>query len=379
MKALLAQQARRPEWERTHGAGLLLAEAIVSVGNGLHSRAPALLALLLKEDLLTATAAPSAGSSAGSKAAQSARKGGSGGAGSGGDGDAAVAGSAQGAPGASAIPQEVLRARATSVASAALQRLLPHLRRGKCAELWAALLAECNRRLAAALAAASGAAASSSSGGALPAARSAARMVGLIAEVVAFVRGSRVEDFKPVFEIAKQATRLLGQLQSDSVSGVPATSGATAGAAASTRDEPTTAQEEASEEPYLDASLSEAALQLVLHTTLSHLRAIGASEGMGAVVRAAPGWSPLFALAPTPELVPFAAALMAPPSRPDALRIFAPQLLGCLGHALLEEGGEAAAAALPLMIDACTMLQPQASEHLVTHGRSLWHGYNSMF
>jgi hypothetical protein len=37
---------------RTHGAGLLLGEALLSVNHTLHSKAPHLLQLLLSEDLL---------------------------------------------------------------------------------------------------------------------------------------------------------------------------------------------------------------------------------------------------------------------------------------------------------------------------------------
>ncbi len=46
------EHALRPSEERAHGAGLLLAESIVGVGNGLHSKAAVLLPLLLREDVL---------------------------------------------------------------------------------------------------------------------------------------------------------------------------------------------------------------------------------------------------------------------------------------------------------------------------------------
>jgi hypothetical protein len=51
-RSLLAEQAVRPCAERTHGAGLLLAEAVLGPSHGLHSRAPAVLRLLLQEDVL---------------------------------------------------------------------------------------------------------------------------------------------------------------------------------------------------------------------------------------------------------------------------------------------------------------------------------------
>ncbi len=52
VRSLLAEQAVRPGPERTHGAGLLLAEAVTGPSHGLHSRAPAVLRLAMAEDLL---------------------------------------------------------------------------------------------------------------------------------------------------------------------------------------------------------------------------------------------------------------------------------------------------------------------------------------
>jgi hypothetical protein len=52
VRSLLAEHAARPAPERTHGAGLLLAEAVLGPSHGLHSRAPAVLRLALAEDLL---------------------------------------------------------------------------------------------------------------------------------------------------------------------------------------------------------------------------------------------------------------------------------------------------------------------------------------
>lgn len=51
-RALLAEHAIRPTPAREHGAGLLIAESVLSVSHGLHSRAPSVLALLLQDGLL---------------------------------------------------------------------------------------------------------------------------------------------------------------------------------------------------------------------------------------------------------------------------------------------------------------------------------------
>ena len=43
----------RPSDARTHGAGLLLAESLIGISHGLHSRAAALIPLMLQEDILS--------------------------------------------------------------------------------------------------------------------------------------------------------------------------------------------------------------------------------------------------------------------------------------------------------------------------------------
>ena len=43
----------RPSEARTHGAGLLLAESLIGINHRLHSRAAAVVPLMLQEDILT--------------------------------------------------------------------------------------------------------------------------------------------------------------------------------------------------------------------------------------------------------------------------------------------------------------------------------------
>ena len=52
---VLAEQVMNPSEARTHGAGLLLAESLIGINHGLHSRAAALLPLMLQEDTLVTT------------------------------------------------------------------------------------------------------------------------------------------------------------------------------------------------------------------------------------------------------------------------------------------------------------------------------------
>ena len=48
-----AEQVMRPTEARTHGAGLLLAESLIGINHRLHSRAAAVVPLMLQEDVLT--------------------------------------------------------------------------------------------------------------------------------------------------------------------------------------------------------------------------------------------------------------------------------------------------------------------------------------
>lgn len=140
VRSLLAEQARQPVWERSQGAGLLLAESIISVAHGLHSRAAGVLKLMMQEDLLTVNhlVRPAAGEGSDPQAATAALGNGEVAAASAaGSNVASPAGEAAEASAAAAattagLSQEVLRARATAVCSAAMQRILEHLRRGKC-------------------------------------------------------------------------------------------------------------------------------------------------------------------------------------------------------------------------------------------------------
>ncbi len=53
VRALLAEHALQPSYERTDGAGLLLAETVLGVSHGLHSRVGVVLGLVFMEDILT--------------------------------------------------------------------------------------------------------------------------------------------------------------------------------------------------------------------------------------------------------------------------------------------------------------------------------------
>ena len=53
MVAAHAEQALKPSEAQTHGAGMLLAESLIGINHGLHSRAAAVVPLMLQEDILS--------------------------------------------------------------------------------------------------------------------------------------------------------------------------------------------------------------------------------------------------------------------------------------------------------------------------------------
>ncbi|GIL90427.1 hypothetical protein Vretifemale_18037, partial [Volvox reticuliferus] len=377
VRAVLAEQAVRPTPERTDGAGLVLAEAVLGVSHGLHSRAQQVLQLLLKEDLLQPSDlrhAPASSSKEAKTAAMETE--------TGADGTAVM------------VSQERLRARAVAVARVALARLLDHLRPGKGGEFWKALLTETHTRLQSfeIVAAAAGPSADIDA-----AARSLARMLVLVSEAVGYFRGSRVESYKPLME-------LLGRLMQPAV-WLPSTRAAAAAGSdcdgsggsgsspgnsspdispiASPRPVPAAAlpalgfdDGDDDDGDLYDVSLSYAVLDLVRCVVYGNLKAVGASDGPEALVGCAASWSPCFSRPPAAEALLFVKSLMVPPASIEITRIFSAQMMGCLGRFIIQkqqpsqqqlgakqqqqqhDDEDAAGSALLLLRDLCDLLQP---------------------
>ena len=264
------------------------------------------------------------------------------------------------------LSTEMVQARVTAAASQCLAQLADFARRGKCGELWEAVLSEVGSRLstlqqataaaaaasttaapatagkarkgskAAAAAAAAAGARSAQSAAVAEARRSAARGLSLLCQLLEYYRGSRVEDYRPMFALA---ARLIGldiwgpQAAASSPSEQQAP-GREAGDGAEEGETP----DEHDFRVYLDPSLTEQALRLLCALVYSHAKVVGASEGPAAVARAAPVWSAVFSKASRREVLPFVRALISPPSGQELARLFGPQMLGAVGRCLLEGG-----------------------------------------
>ncbi|KAL0018407.1 hypothetical protein WJX79_009395 [Trebouxia sp. C0005] len=328
---LLAEQALQPSSERVDGAGRLLAAAVKGIGNGLHSRAAALLQCLLREDVLT----PSHFTTH------------------------------QGLNHTSAHTNQSLRANAAAVTSIALEHLLQHLRRGKTQVLWDCVLSEAYTRIESCLGAGSSSAATFSS---------AARTTSHIAQCVEFFRGSRVESYQPLFRLtSKLASPALLTHAQTAPSACPATVSsrkAHTASEAGLADAP--AADETAEapkavlideiEPFWAPSLSNEALRVLLAIVSGHEQEIGASVGLVALQKEAQSWSMLFSLPPIKEVLPCICSLIRPPiGGPEAAHIFGPQLMAAVGRAILSGDAQLEQLGMPLLVELCMALRPEGS------------------
>ncbi|GIL61502.1 hypothetical protein Vafri_15933, partial [Volvox africanus] len=349
--------------------------------HGLHSRAQQVLQLLLKEDLIQASDLRPVAASMEAKSA--------------------AAGTETSADAAATVvvSQERLRARAAAVARVSVARLLDHLRLGKGEEFWVALLAETNARLRSfeVVAAATAAGPSPAAG---VAARSLARMLLLVSEAVGYFRGSRVESYKPLMELLGRLMQPVVWLPSTlaaDAAGNGNSSGGSGGSGSSSGNSspnvspiasprlvpvaalpvPNSDDDGDGDDDLYDVSLSYAVLELVRCVVYGNLRAVGASEGPEALVGCAASWSPCFSRPPAAEALLFVKSLMVRPADAEITRLFAAQIMGCLGRFIMQEQPsqqqmvakqqqqqqqeqqtDVAGSALLLLRDLCDLLQP---------------------
>ncbi|KAL0035339.1 hypothetical protein WJX77_001780 [Trebouxia sp. C0004] len=331
VQTLLAEQVLQPSPERVDGGGRLLAAAVKGIGNGLHSRAAALLQCLLREDLLTPSHFKTH----------------------------------QGSTHASVQTQQSLRANAAAVTSVALEHLLQHLRRGKTQVLWDCVLPEAHARIENCLGAGSSSAAAFSS---------AARAISHVAQCVEFFRGSRVEAYQPLFHLtSKLASPFLLTHAQTKPSACPATvSSREAHTASEAGSADALAADETAEAPeavlmdeieqFWAPSLSNEALRLLLALVSGHEQAIGASIGLVALQKEAQSWSPLFSLPPIKEVLPCICSLIRPPiGGPEVAQIFGPQLMAAVGRAILSGDALLEQLGMPLLVELCMALRPEGS------------------
>ncbi|BDA46529.1 probable small subunit processome component 20 homolog at N-terminal half [Coccomyxa sp. Obi] len=316
VRAVFAEHALRPSEERAHGAGLVLGEAVIGVGNGMHSKASLVLPLLFQEDVLDPSKIKPA------------------------------------TEGGRVPSKEALRERAAAVVAEALDRLLDHGRRGKLGPLWDAALDEADRRLQSLQATSPGPERTA-------AAASAARAVGYIAQMTEFIRGSRVEDYAPLFTLtARLGSLVAAGARDESAVSDPECAAGTADPGADAA--PSHLDESLGSQPGGAASLPGSALRLVAAVVAGHGKDVGASAGLTAISRAAPGWAPLLGHAPIDGVLQFVREMLhGAGAGPAAAAALGPLLLGALGRGVMAGNATQRARALPLLVDACDALRPE--------------------
>eukprot|EP00887_Chlorella_sp_A99_P000887 scaffold5.g887.t1 len=388
VKAVLSEAVARPTPERLHAAGVLLAEAATGVGNGLHSRgAPAVLGLLLREGLVGASDFRRGAGAAGAPAAAEAPQGNAHGGPAAMDEDGEAAAAATEAParfGAGAhgrgrgrdVSEDEVHARVAAVASICLERLLDHTRRGTCGELWALALREAEARLerqAGTEAAGAQADAADAAAAVAAARRSTARGLALLAQMVEYGRGARVESYAPLFALAARLARpeLLGGTHEQRQQQEQQEQQQQEQQEQHEQQQEQQEQQEQVEEwaPFFAPSLPAEVLRLLLALVRAHAKQAGASVGPPAVAAAAPQWAAAFTAPPAAEVLLFVAALIAPPAGGELAACFGPAMLGFLGRRLLARQQQELC--WPLLVDVCACLRPDTGAAGVPAGGAL--------
>jgi U3 small nucleolar RNA-associated protein 20 len=286
IKATAAEAVTKPSPERIQAAGLLIAEAAIGIGNGLHSKANSLLTPLFKANAMK--------------------------------------------PGdfkAGKLSSNDINARTTAVASACLARLLEHLRRGKTIELWTLLFEEYNRRRQESNK-------NEEDGGEC----SKARALALLIQMMEYRRGARVEDFGPLFELSKQLVTDITNNSSTTNTNNDAEDHLSPDDVNTTTTGTFICLENGSAmtpTDMLHPSLSTQTLRYLLAMIKSHSKEVGASKGPAALEPLAPLWATLLSRVPFRDAVIFGRAVISRPCGYDVARFFGPQLLGCVGSRLL--------------------------------------------
>lgn len=134
---------------------------------------------------------------------------------------------------------------------------------------------------------------------------SAARAVAYIAQMTEFIRGSRVEDYAPLFALTARIGSIVAARGAAAGAGDDSAvshPNRAAGAADPGGDAALSCPDESPGSHPGAGSLPGSALRLVAAIVAGHGKDVGASAGPAAISQAAPGWAPLLRHAPVDEV-----------------------------------------------------------------------------
>lgn len=190
-----------------------------------------------------------------------------------------------------------------------------------------------------------------------------ARSFSLVAQMIEFFRGSRVEAYGPVLDLLSRLLlpgRFLVAL-GDGGNGKAKEERSKEGAG-----EPV--EEEEEEQAHLRrASVTEQALRVMVAVVAGHAKVVGASQGMWSLIPRAGEWDAVWTCSPAGEILAAARAVVSGPGGAEAVACFlGPSLLGGLGVVLESVGGDV----LPVLLDVVRIMRPPGQDTL-GQGKSL--------
>ncbi len=171
-----------------------------------------------------------------------------------------------------------------------------------------------------------------------------------------------MEDFAQILALCKELVLLLPLLQPFTTPPLRAAA-AVVVEAVDDMQQPAAATAATGSSSSSSRSLSGATARLLLAVGHGHMKAVGASIGLGAIIRSATAWMGIFATASDEELLPFIRGLLQPPGGVELAEIFAAQALGALGRMVMlsSSSGGSSSEALSLLLDYCEALRPEAA------------------
>lgn len=379
VRSVLADVIVQPSIARTHGAGLLFAEAMKGVQHGLHSKGSAFLSMILQQDIiilddftnkqLSKHASTRNNHTHDDELDDD-------------DENPTILGGAT-IPSLS-LSDAIVESRVTAVLAECLDALLDYTRRGSVAQLmWDTVLQEVLRRCDAMMDACTREQreeqrADSSEGRSKKAlsikrrgrtstvegnhrgdersehegaraSSSAAQALALLCRMVEYYRGSRVNDYAPLFELSKKLS-----LQEYS-------------SRKTTRGDPTLHHHHSNTgddgdrllpyKHYVSMTFTSQVLRYYLAIVYAHCKCVGASAGPDALKQLAPLWASAVSKAPPHEALFFIRGLLSPPATDTGVvKYFAPQALASIGRCIVNDTHGLSDMAWPLLMDICGAL-----------------------
>lgn len=336
IEKLLLEAIFQPSQPRLHGTGTLFAASMAGVGHGVNSRSIDIFAVLLEDEIIPLKDILENGKQSSDLEADESKK----------------------------LSFKLVLARKFAVLSECVHSLLEHVRRGKETQpLWDILIEEVKNRFKifeGKLGDSESPDVFSENTEILQCHTNAASSLALLCLMIEFYRGSRVGDYKPLFDLSVSLTKSSIVWDQTSIDGMQKNvDESKISIVANVSRLPQDNLMLGVHSRYLNLTFSGQVLRLIKALIYAHCKTVGASEGISAIKRVAPLWIGAIARAPQNEAFDFVRSIITPPSGPEIARLFGPYLISRIGKALLENSEEELC--WPLLVDLCSCLTNNSS------------------